>query len=141
MRALAALFAASLTACSPRLPGYNVRARDAWARPADSAGTTAAYFTLVNRGRSPVELRAASSTIARSVSLHQTLQREGMSHMTAVIQPVIVVAGASLALQPGARHLMVAGLMRRLVPGDSLPLALHFTDGRALRFVAVVRAP
>ena len=112
-----------------------------WARPADSAATTAAYFVVVNHEAAVATLTSESSPIAASAGVHETMTMSGTVHMTAIDAPLAIAPGDSLVLKPGAKHLMVAGLTRRLAPGDSLPLLLTFADGREVRAVAVVRAP
>ena len=128
-------------ACSAGVPPSPIEVRLAWARPADSAATTAAYFVVVNHESGAVTLTSESSPIAEATSLHETMEASGMMHMTAVQGPVVIAPGDSLVLKPGARHLMASGLTRRLSVGDSLPLVLTFADGRTVRAVAVVRAP
>jgi copper(I)-binding protein len=128
-------------ACTGGAPRPPIEVRDAWARPADSAATTAAYFVLVNHETAAATLASASSPFAESAGVHETMQMDGMMHMMAVEAPLVIAAGDSLVLKPGAKHLMVSGLRRRLAAGDSLPLVLTFADGRTLPAVAVVRAP
>jgi hypothetical protein len=135
---LLVVFACACTARAPRPP---IEVLGVWARPADSAATTAAYFVLVNHEPGAVTLASESSPIAEAAGLHETMNMSGMIHMTPVDSPVVIAPGDSLVLKPGARHLMVSGLTRRLAAGDSLPLLLNFTDGRVLKAVAVVRAP
>ncbi len=50
------LAAVVLAACAPRPATPTFEARDAWARPADSAGTTAIYAVFVNRDTVPVTI-------------------------------------------------------------------------------------
>ena len=128
-------------ACTERRPSPTLEVRDAWARPADTAGTTAAYLTIVNRDTAPVALSAESSPVAESVSLHETMAMSGMVHMVPLDTPQTIRSRDSLTLTQGAKHLMVVGLKRTLSVGDSLPLVLTFTDGRVLHATAVVRAP
>jgi copper(I)-binding protein len=128
-------------ACSAGAPPSPIEVRLAWARPADSAATTAVYFVVVNHEPRAVTLTSESSPIAEATSLHETMEVSGMMHMTAVEGPVVIAPGDSLVLKPGARHLMASGLSRRLSAGDSLPFLLNFADGRTARAVAVVRAP
>ena len=127
--------------CSAGVPASPIEVRLAWARPADSAATTAVYFVVVNHEPGPLTLTSESSPIAEATSLHETMEMSGMIHMTAVEEPVVIAPGDSLVLQPGARHLMASGLTRRLSAGDSLPLVLNFADGRTVSAIAVVRAP
>jgi copper(I)-binding protein len=128
-------------ACTARTPQPPLEVLRVWARPVDSAATTAAYFVLVNHEPGAVTLTSESSPIAEAAGLHETMDMGGTMHMSALDAPLVIAPGDSLVLKPGGRHLMVSGLSRRLVAGDSLPLLLNFSDGRALRAVAVIRAP
>jgi copper(I)-binding protein len=141
MRPHVLLLAALACACTARAPRPPVEVLVAWARPADSAATTAAYFVLVNHEPAAVTLTSESSPIAEAAGLHETMDMGGTMHMSALDSPLIIAPGDSLVLKPGGKHLMVSGLTRRLVAGDSLPLLLNFSDGRALRAIAVIRAP
>ena len=139
--AVVATIAIALVACIDRPVKPSLVVRDAWARPADSAATTAAYFVIVNHETTTVSLTGAVSPVAESATLHESMKMDGMVHMTALEAPQPIVPGDSLVLTEGARHLMVAGLRRAIAPGDSLPLDLRLSDGRVLRVSAVVRAP
>lgn len=141
MRPLLILTAALACACAGRPTSATLEVRDAWARPADTAGTTAAYFSIVNLDTAPVTLAAESSPIAESVSIHETMAMSGMVHMVPLDTPLTIPSRDSLLLKQGAKHLMVVGLKRKLSVGDSLPLVLTFTDGRVLNATAIVRAP
>lgn len=118
-----------------------IEVREAWARPADSAATTAVYVTIVNNGATAASLVSSSSPSAESAQVHETMRMDGMAHMMAVTVPFSIASGDSLILAPGARHLMVSGLKQRLAAGDSLPILFHFADGREVRAMAGVRAP
>ncbi len=141
IRRLIVLAAMSLSACAERSPTPPIEVRGAWARPADSAGTTAAYFVLINHEQAEVSLASESSPLAESVSLHETMEMSGMVHMMPLDSAQHVAPGDSLTLKEGGKHLMVSGLKRKLAAGDSLPLLLTFSDGRVVRTTAAIRAP
>jgi copper(I)-binding protein len=141
MRRLISVSVVLASACTGRAPIPPIEVQDAWARPADSTATTAAYFVIVNHETTQVTLSAESSPIAESVALHETQQMSGMVHMTPLDAPQAIAPGDSLILKEGSKHLMVSGLKRKLVAGDSLPLLLTFSDGRVVHAAAVVRAP
>ena len=140
-RRLVRFAAVALVACGGRVPVPPLEVRDAWARHADSAATTAAYFVIVNHDTTTIALTAASSSMAESATLHESMQMNNMVHMTPLDAPQPIAPGDSLVLKEGAKHLMVTGLKRALAAGDSLPIELNFSDGRVLHVSAVVRAP
>jgi len=113
----------------------------AWARTADSAATTAAYLTFVNRDSMTVRVTSWSSPDAQAVELHQTMNMNGMMSMMPITSPAEIEPGDSLQLVPGAKHLMVIGLKKRAVAGDSITIVLATDAGRSVRFGAQVRAP
>ncbi len=113
----------------------------AWARPADSGLVSAAYLVIVNRDTAPVTFLGASSPMAESVSLHETMEMAGMVHMMPLDSAQVIAANDSLVLAEGGKHLMVTGLRRKVAPGDSLPLTLSFADNKTIVLTAVVRAP
>ena len=141
MRRLVFVSAVLASACGGRAPTLTIEVRDAWARPADSAATTAAYFVVLNHEKTPVTLTAESSPLAESASLHETMEMSGMVHMLPLDSAQLIAPGDSLVLKEGAKHLMVSGLKRKLAAGDSLPLVLNFSDGRVVKATALVRAP
>lgn len=113
----------------------------AWARPADSGLVSAAYLVITNRDTAPVTFIGAASTLAESVSLHETMEMAGMVHMMPLDSAQAIAANDSLVLAEGAKHLMVTGLRRRLAAGDSLPLTLSFAGNKTIVVNAIVRAP
>ncbi|MBL0169485.1 MAG: copper chaperone PCu(A)C [Gemmatimonadaceae bacterium] len=115
--------------------------RDAWARPADSAATTAAYLVIVNRDTAAIALSAVTSPVSASVSLHESMVMSGMVHMSPLMAPQAIPPGDSLVLKPGAKHLMISSLRRPLAVADSVLLELILTDGRVLHVTAFVRTP
>ena len=63
----------------------------------------------------------------------------GMMKMSPV-QRIEVPAKGETALRPGGLHLMIFGLKKPLVPGDTVRLTLTFDDGSRVQVAAPVRA-
>ena len=141
MRRWSALSVFTVIACAERAPVPLIEIREAWARPADSAATTAVYFAIANHDTPTISLPAQSSPWAETVALHETMLMGDMVHMTPVGAPMAIAPGDSLVLKEGAKHLMVSALTRPLIAGDSLPVVLTFRDGRTIRVSVLVRAP
>lgn len=142
--ALVAFMALAAACGEPDRLAVAVRPLDvlgAWARPADSGLVSAAYLVIINRDTAPVTFVGAASPLAESVSLHQTHEMGGMVHMMPLDSAQVIAANDSLVLAEGAKHLMVTGLRRRLVAGDSLPLTLSFAGNREIAVSAAVRTP
>jgi copper(I)-binding protein len=114
--------------------------KDAWSRPADSGAMTAMYFTLANAGPDTDTLLGVSSDEAASARLHISTQRGSMMHMSAV-SALPVPGEDSVSFRPLGAHVMLSGLVRPLIEGDSVSATLAFASGRTVRVVAGVRRP
>ncbi len=117
-----------------------LRVHDAWVRATNVTHAAAMYLSLENRDSVDVHVVGASSPEAKSVTLHETMEMQGMSHMAAV-PDLLIARGTSVTLQPGGLHLMLGDVARALVNGDTVPLDLQLADGRTTHVVAIVRAP
>ena len=117
-----------------------LEAREAWARPADSGATSAAYLVLANRGTTADTVVGLVTEAAESAAVHQTMQREGTMHMSAL--PVLPLpAGAEVSLVPLGTHVMLLRLRRALRAGDTVAIGLLLASGDTLPVSAVTRAP
>ena len=145
---LVALLATTLAACgssssaSPvALTDEAVAARDAWIRAADEGGLSAAYLTISNGSEADDALVDVSAPdLATSVSLHETTTGDdgmtGMHHTPSIAVP----AGGTVALEPGGYHVMLEGLQRNLVAGETVRIVLTFERAGPLTVDALVRA-
>jgi len=143
--ATVALLAACSSAATP--PPLGISVTGAWARSTSAtAGTSAAYATITNAGTTADALVGASSPVAASAEIHQTMtvgspapSSGGMMGMQPVSR-VEIAAGASLQLQPGSYHVMLVGLTRDLVIGETIDLTLTFEKAGPVTVKAEVRA-
>ena len=145
---LVALLATMLAACgsspsaSPAAATDEaVTARDAWIRAADEGGLSAAYLTISNGSEADDALVDVSAPdVATSVSLHETTTGDdgmtGMYHTPSIAVP----AGGTVALEPGGYHVMLEGLQRNLVAGETVRIVLTFERAGPLTVDALVRA-
>jgi len=117
-----------------------LRVREAWVRSTNVTRAAAMYLSLENRDSVDVHVIGATSPLATHATLHETTDRQGMSHMAAV-PDLRVARGATVTLQPGGLHLMLNDLSRTLTKGDTVPLDLRLSDGQTTHVVAIVRAP
>ena len=96
-----------------------------WARAsAGAAKTGAAYLTLTDQGL-PDQLTGASTPVAASAELHESMDDMGMMKMRP-IAGLPLTPGKPVTLAPGGYHLMLMGLKGPLKAGDSFPLTLRF---------------
>ena len=93
----------------------------------DSA-TMAVYAIIANVSANADTLYAVETDAARLASIHGTVDHGGSKMMMAV--PVFVIPpGDVVRLMPGATHVMLEGLRRQFVPGDTVPLTFVFRRG------------
>ncbi len=136
---------ALLALCCLGVPGIaaadtNLIVAGAWLRqPPPGVDAAAAYLTLANEGRAAVRLTGASSPMARSVTLHESMETGGVSRMRPITS-LNLPAGGHVEFKPGGRHIMLQGLAHPLHPGDHVPLVLLFADGTRLSAMALVVA-
>jgi len=119
----AALFLAACgTESQPPLVANNVVVT----APMPGMKMSAAYMTLTNNSDRTLQISRITSPQYESVELHQTTVENGVARMRAL--PVLdIPAGATVALQRGAKHLM---LMRPA--GNSDAVTLQFFNGDEL---------
>ena len=99
---------------------------------------TAAYLTIKNLGKSDIALEKVTTTLSDNVMLHDTVKKEGK--MSMVHQPSVTIpAGKKVRFKPGGLHIMIMDLKKHLVTGDSVPLELHFSNGKVLTVKAAVK--
>jgi copper(I)-binding protein len=116
-----------------------VEAADAWVRwlPADLPA--AGYVTLTNKGPTTLELVGASSPDYEEVSMHQTLESQGMSEMRPVASLVLKPL-ATVRFAEGGYHLMLMHAKRQLHPRDRVEIVFRFSDGRTMPVPFEVRS-
>ena len=115
-------------------------ARDAWSRTADSGATASVYFSLHNSAADADTLVGVASDIADETMMHVSMEHGGTMHM-AHVTSLPVPARDSVAFQPLGAHVMLSGLRRALVAGDTIALTLRFSSGRTVGVRSSVRQP
>jgi periplasmic copper chaperone A len=101
-----------------------VEVKSAWARATPgNAENGAAYLTL--ESPTPDRLTGVSTSVAKKAELHTMTMEGGVMRMQP-LDAVDLPAGQPVTLKPGAMHIMLLGLTRKLLPGQSFPLTLSF---------------
>jgi copper(I)-binding protein len=119
-------------------PGSAIEISGAWVRPAAAGAETAAYLTIANHG-SADKLIAVRTAIAASSMIHQTAtDSNGMTGMS-MVADVPIPAGASVTLEPGGMHVMLAGLTSPLATGATVELELVFEHAGTIPVSTTVR--
>lgn len=116
-----------------------VEVADVWVRALPPTQTnTAAYLTIINRGDTGITIVGASADVADKVEIHTTREIDGYMRMEQ-LQDLSVAVGESLQLAPGGTHLMLLGLARMPLTGETVRLCLELATGDEICTVAEVR--
>jgi copper(I)-binding protein len=141
-----------LSACAPRdtatdapaqsasaaTPPDTVWASDGWIRAGAAGATTGGYATIHNPRSAALQIVGATSAVADTVELHETMEHDGMVHMAPQLA-LEIPAADSVVFAPGGKHFMLRGLRRALIVGEPIAVQLQFGDGTALTLSATVR--
>lgn len=101
--------------------------------PAPAMATEASvYLVLQHRGTTADTLTGIWSPEASGAMLHRTVSNGGVQQME-MLAALVIPPAATEVLAPGGTHIMLTGLTRRPVAGESFPLRLRFA--RAGEFV------
>jgi periplasmic copper chaperone A len=113
---------------------------NAWIRAAPPGSMMlAGYATLHNDGDAPLVVTGADSADFADVSLHQTIDDNGVEKMRPLPQ-LEIVAGARVELAPGGRHLMLMQPQHELKEGDAATIRLKTAAGNGASAKFVVRS-
>lgn len=140
--ALAALFALGSYLYAQRRAAAEIQVglqiSGAWVRPTPpGAEVGAAYATLRNTGDRPLQVLGVASDVSSTAEIHEMSMAGGVMQMRHLSEGLTLAAGQGTELAPGGTHLMLIGLKRPLVAGESVQLTLQISDGHQL----VVSAP
>ena len=108
--------------------------------PGMSAATSAVYLTIQNSGSQADRLVSATSQVAQSVEIHQSLVQNNVASMLK-LDTLALPAKSTIQFQPGGYHLMLIGVNRALNPGDKISLSLQFEKSAPIQVEVAVRGP
>lgn len=101
----------------------------AWIRTAPPAAMMlAGYATLRNDGDAPITVTGADSQDFGDVSLHQTIEENGVERMRP-LGAVEIAPGTSVQFAPGGRHFMLMRPKRDLQTGDKVKIHISTKSG------------
>ncbi len=113
--------------------------QNAWARAtAPMAKTGAVYLTIVDHG-APDRLVSLSTPVAQQAQLHQTTMHDHIMRMRPV-DGLAIAGPGPVTFAPGGYHVMLLGLKKALVKGDSFPLSLTFQHAGTLQVSVTVES-
>jgi copper(I)-binding protein len=134
---IATLALLAITAGAAAADGPTVS--QAWARATAPGVDVGAVYLSIDGGARDDILVAASSSRAAMVHLHTVEESDGVAKMRAV-EGIEVPAGKRVVLAPKGTHIMLMGLAKPLVAGETFPLELRFAKAGELDVTVIVRA-
>jgi copper(I)-binding protein len=137
----AAVIASSVVATELVAQGSAVSARDAWVREAPAGRKVTGVFVVIeNPGAVARSIVSGSTNVADTLELHE-MKREGDMMQMSPVKSILIPARGQVELKPGGLHLMLFGLRKPLVVGDTVKLTLTLDDGSHVALSAPVRKP
>lgn len=131
--------AAALLLAAPSLQAQ-VTATDAWVRAVPAGReVTGMFLILKNAGTAERSIVRGKAEVGDTLELHEMKRENGMMRMSPV-QAISIPAGGQTELRPGGYHLMLFGLKKPLVVGDTVRATLTLDNGSTVPVQAVVRA-
>jgi len=100
---------------------------------------TAAFMTLRNTSTGELKLVQARFALARTVEMHSMTMVSGKMAMRPV-KDIPLPVGQKVELKPGGLHLMLIGLKKPLLAGETHEIKLEFSDGSTTTIKATVEA-
>lgn len=105
---------------------------DPTAEPGTATISTAAYFSIINAGRTPDGLIGVSGDGFGELTLHRTqIDAQEIARMRD-LDGVVLTPHTRVDFAPVGNHIMIDRLPRDLYEGDQVVLTLHFESGRAV---------
>lgn len=156
--AISLILLGGLAACGAP-PGPSIEAQEVWARPAMTMkessgssgegmgmgqpmpGTGAVFMRLRNAGSEPDRLTGGQTDVAEVVEIHETVMEGDVMKMRMLPDGLVVPAKGEVLLKPGSYHVMLIGIKRDLVVGDTFALDLEFEKSGAVSVQPEVREP
>lgn len=125
---IALLVAAIWTATSDAHEGHDHTTMSATPEPGTPVAMAmgAAYLTITNHGTESDRLVGAKTDVAKTVEIHEMVEKDGVMQMRPLAHGLEIPAGQTIELKPKSYHLMLIGLTRDLKPGDRYELTLVF---------------
>jgi copper(I)-binding protein len=112
--------------------------QNAWMRAVPGSDTASVYLVLRNTSVEPVIVIGVRSPAASHVMIHETSTVGGQSRMR-MHEKLVIGPGQSVALVPGGLHVMLSGMKKSPLIGQTVPLILLLANGGTVQVAAIVR--
>lgn len=132
---VALCIAASVSAADVKVGNLSID--DVWARTGQPGQVSAAFMDVKNKGTAD-KIVSAHCDCAKATELHDMKMADGKMLMMQV-PAMDVPANGDLKLKPGGYHIMLIGLNRPLVAGETLPIKLKFEKAGEVTVQAQVK--
>jgi len=110
-----------------------------WVRAVPPTAKNSALFMVIkNEGSEPDVLVGVKSDVAKMVSIHRTVNKDGVMKMVHT-DHIKIPAGSKVELKPGGYHIMLMGLKRPVKEGDLLDFTLLFKKSGEIKIKAPVK--
>jgi periplasmic copper chaperone A len=96
------------------------------------------YLTITNHGASDDRLLSVSSPGSGSVELHEMAMQGEVMRMRRLDEGLVIAAGQTVSLRPGATHLMFQKVKTPFRKGDSVTVSLRFEKAGSVDVVLPV---
>jgi len=127
-KCLIVLFVSAWSSTSAHAAG-RLEASAAWIRAAPPGSVMlAGYLRLRNSGDVPLTVVGADSAAFRSVSMHQSVEENGVERMRPLAK-FVIAPGDSVTFAPGGKHLMLMQPVRQLKSGDAVRIHIATESG------------
>lgn len=93
--------------------------------PLPGSGMAAGYLTMENHSDLPITIVKVTSAAFASIEMHETVVENDVARMVS-LGPVVIEQKSSIVFEPGGKHLMMSGAVKRLAPG--MPVTINFHD-------------
>jgi copper(I)-binding protein len=104
-------------------------------KPVVESGVTTAYGKVTNTQNEATTLNAVSLDCAQKAELHETIESGDRVSMLG-LDSITIPAGATVAFEPGKKHLMISGLRQ---PANGKCIATFTVAGRNISFAIPVK--
>lgn len=99
----------------------------AWSRATPGgAKVGGGYFTIENKGATPDRLTGGTTSVAKTLEIHEMAVTNGVMTMRPVDGGITIDPGKTVTLAPGGYHLMLMELKGPFKQGDKVPVTLNF---------------
>ncbi|WP_456464248.1 copper chaperone PCu(A)C [Persephonella sp.] len=112
---------------------------DPWVRAVPpTAKNTALFMVIKNVGDDPDTLIGVKTDISKMVSIHKTVNQNGVMKMVHV-DKLTIPPNSKVELKPGGFHIMIMGLKRGLKIGENVKFTLIFEKSGRIILEAPVK--